>query len=126
MNEQPVIDSGAAKILSLPEETKFAPNGIVSRTILRTANSRVVLFGFAEGQELTEHTSTQHAVIQILSGECEFSIAGKPSLVKAGDLIYMPPNLPHAVKATTPFSMLLTFSKPEVAATSGLNLTLKK
>lgn len=126
MNEQPVIDSGAAKILSLADETKFAPNGIVSRTILRTANSRVVLFGFSEGQELTEHTSTQHATIQILSGECEFSLAGKPNVVKAGDLIYMPPNLPHAVKATTAFSMLLTFSKPESPVAAGLNLNLKK
>ena|ERR1017187_7645648 len=126
MNEQPVIDSDAAKILSLADETKFAPNGIVSRTILRTANSRVVLFGFSEGQELTEHTSTQHAVIQILSGECEFSLAGKPNLVKAGDLIYMPPNLPHAVKAATQFSMLLTFFKPESKDTTALNLNLKK
>jgi len=126
MNEQPVIDSGAAKILSLADETKFAANGIVSRTILRTANSRVVLFGFSEGQELTEHTSTQHAVIQILSGECEFSLAGKPNVVKAGDLIYMPPNLPHAVKAITAFSMLLTFSKPEIKDPSAINLNLKK
>ena len=126
MNEQPVIDSGAAKILSLADETKFAPNGIVSRTILRTANSRVVLFGFSAGQELTEHTSTQHAVIQILSGECEFSLAGKPGVVKAGDLIYMPPNLPHAVKAIPAFSMLLTFSKPELPSVSSLNLNLKK
>ncbi len=113
MNEQPVIGSGAAKILSLTDETKFAANGIVSRTLLRTANSRVVLFGFSEGQELTEHTSTQHAVVQILTGECEFSLGGKPNVVKAGDLIYMPPNLPHAVRATQQFSMLLTFSKPE-------------
>ena len=112
MNEQPIIDAGAEKILSLEKETKFAANGIVSRTLLRTPYSRTVLFGFAEGQELTEHTSTQHAVIQILSGECEFTLAGKPHAVKAGDLIYMPPNLPHAVKATTQFSMLLTFSKP--------------
>ena len=126
MNEQPVIDSSAAKILSLADETKFAANGIVSRTILRTANSRVVLFGFSEGQELTEHTSTQHAAIQILTGECEFSLAGKPSVVKAGDLIYMPPNLPHAVKAITPFSMLLTFSKPEIKDPSAINLNLKK
>ena len=126
MNEQPVIDSSAAKILSLADETKFAANGIVSRTILRTANSRVVLFGFSEGQELTEHTSTQHAVIQILTGECEFSLAGKPSVVKAGDLIYMPPNLPHAVKAITPFSMLLNFSKPEIKDPSAINLNLKK
>ncbi|HEX9048758.1 MAG TPA: cupin domain-containing protein, partial [Verrucomicrobiae bacterium] len=111
--EKPLIDVGSEKILSLAEETQYAANGIVSRTLLRTANSRVVLFGFAAGQELTEHTSTQYAVIQILSGECEFSLGGKPHAVKAGDLIYMPPNLPHAVKATTEFSMLLTLSKPE-------------
>jgi len=116
MSEQPFIDVAREKILSLADETQFAANGIVSRTLLRTPTSRVVLFGFAAGQELTEHTSTQHAVIQILSGECEFSLAGKAHAAKAGDLIYMPPNLPHAVKATRQFSMLLTFSKPEKSA----------
>jgi quercetin dioxygenase-like cupin family protein len=112
MNEQPLIDPRREKIISLAAETRFIPNGIASRTVLRTPDSRVVLFGFAEGQELTEHTSTQHAVVQILSGECEFFLAGKPHLVKAGDVIYMPPNLPHAVRATQQFSMLLTLSKP--------------
>jgi quercetin dioxygenase-like cupin family protein len=112
MNENPLIDPADAKVISLSAETRFAPNGIVSRTLLRTANSRVVLFGFAEGQELTEHTSTQHATIEILSGECEFSLAGKAHALKAGDLVYLPPNLPHAVKATSQFSMLLTLSKP--------------
>jgi len=126
MNEKPIVDSSAEKILSLAEETRFAPNGIVSRTLLRTANSRIVLFGFAEGQELTEHTSTQHAVIQILSGECEFSLAGDLHTLKAGDLLYMPPNLPHSVRAITQFSMLLTFSKPESPVSASTNLTLKK
>ncbi len=112
MNERPLIDSGREKILSLSAETQYAPNGIVSRTLLRTPNSRTVLFGFAEGQELTEHTSTQHALIQILSGACEFSLAGAPRNLKTGDLLYMPPNLPHAVKATQQFSMLLTLLKP--------------
>jgi quercetin dioxygenase-like cupin family protein len=118
MNERPLIDSEREAVLSLAEETRFVPNGIVSRTVLRTANSRAVLFGFAEGQELTEHTSTQHALIQILSGECEFSLAGISRQAKAGDLIYMPPNLPHAVKATGQFSMLLTLFRPETAAAS--------
>jgi quercetin dioxygenase-like cupin family protein len=112
MSELPLIDPAREKIVSLTDETRFAPNGIVSRTLLNTGNSRVVLFGFAEGQELTEHTSTQHAVIQILSGECEFSLGGKPHTLKTGDLIYMPPHLPHAVRATRQFSMLLTLSKP--------------
>lgn len=111
MNEQPLIDANRESILSLAQETQFAENGIVSRTLLRTPSSRMVLFGFAEGQELTEHTSTQHAVIQMLSGECEFSLAGKPHALKAGDLLYMPPHLPHAVRATKKFSMLLTLSK---------------
>ena len=114
MAEQPLIAAGAQKILSLTKETQFAPNGIVSRTLLRTANSRVVLFGFAEGQELTEHTSTQHALVQVLSGECDFSLAGEERKLKTGDLLYMPPNLPHALKATMKFSMLLTLSKPEL------------
>ena len=77
MNEQPLIDPSRQKIISLREETQFAPNDIVSRTVLRTPTARVVLFGFAEGQELSEHTSTQHALIEILSGECEFSLDGK-------------------------------------------------
>ena len=113
MNERPLIDETHEKVLSLADETQFAPNGIVSRTLLRTGNARVVLFGFAAGQELTEHTSTQHALIEILTGECEFYLAGKPHPMKTGDLLYLPPNLAHAVQATKQFSMLLTLFKPE-------------
>ncbi len=111
MSERPLIESDVEKVISLADETRFAPNGIVSRTLIRTANSRVVLFGFTEGQELTEHTSTQAALIQILSGECEITLGGKPCVMKSGELLYMPPNLPHAVRATKQFSMLLTLTK---------------
>lgn len=112
MNERPLLDSGRAGVLSLPDEIQFAPNGIVSRTLLRTPTFRVVLFGFAEGQELTEHTSTQEALVQMLSGECEFVLDGKPHNLKPGDLVFMPPHVPHSVRATQQFSMLLTLSKP--------------
>ena len=112
MSEQPLMDASSEKVISLANETQYAPNGIVSRTLLRTPNVRVVLFGFAEGQELTEHTSTQQALIEILSGECEFSLSGKTHNLKAGDFLHMPPNAPHAVKATSQFSMLLTLFKP--------------
>ena len=111
MSERPLINATEAKIISLAAETQFAANGIVSRTVLQTPNARTILFGFAAGQELSEHTSTQHALIQILSGQCEFFLDGKPSTLKAGDLLYMPPDMPHAVTATEPFSMLLTLFK---------------
>ena len=119
MKEQPLIALDETKVLVLAEETKFAANGIVSRTILNTAHSRTILFGFAEGQELSEHTSTQHALIQILSGECEFSLDGKVQTLKAGAFLHMPPNLRHAVQAKQPFSMLLTLVKPAHKPESG-------
>jgi quercetin dioxygenase-like cupin family protein len=121
MNEKPLVQSESAKILSLAKETQFAPNGIVSRTLLNEDGLRLTLFGFAEGQELTEHTSTRQALIQILSGECEFSLAGQPHQLKAGDFLYMPPNLAHAVKATKQFSMLLTLFKTSTAHTINCN-----
>jgi quercetin dioxygenase-like cupin family protein len=111
MIERPLIDLAQESVLSLRDETQFAPNGIVSRVLLNTPAARVVLFGFAEGQELSEHTSTSHALIQILSGRCEFSLAGVPRILSAGELLYMPPHLPHAVKAIESFSMLLTLIK---------------
>ena len=113
MNEQPLVDAKQEKILSLSSETQFAANGVVSRVVLRTKSVRVVLFGFAEGQELTEHTSTSDAMIQILSGECEFSLAGKWHALKGGDFLFMPARLPHALRATKQFSMLLTLTKPD-------------
>ena len=89
MNEMPLVDSAEAKILSLPAEAQFAPNGIVSRTLLHTPTTRVVLFGFAEGQELSEHTSTAQALIQILSGRCEFIFDSERHTLKAGDLLHL-------------------------------------
>ena len=106
-----MLDTTAARVFSLANETQFAPNGIVSRTLLKTPTGRVVLFGFTAGQELTEHTSTQHALVQVLSGACDFALGGEWRQLKAGDALYMPPGLPHAVRATEQFSMLLTLFK---------------
>jgi quercetin dioxygenase-like cupin family protein len=112
MTERPMIDPAQAKVLSLAAETKYAEQGIVSRTLLRTANARVVLFGFDEAQELSEHTSTQHAMVQVLEGTCDFTVSGTTHQMKAGDVLYMPPQAPHACVATSRFSMLLTLFKP--------------
>lgn len=115
MAEQPLF-STEPKIISLPQEAQYAPNGIVSRTLFRANGTRQVLFGFAAGQELTEHTSPHHALVQILSGQCTFFLKGEPHTLKAGDQLYMPPGLPHAVQATESFSMLLTLVTKEASA----------
>jgi quercetin dioxygenase-like cupin family protein len=114
MAEQPLIDTSQPGRISLSEETQFAANGIVSRTVVRAPGLRVVLFGFAEGQELSEHTSPYLALVQCLEGECEFRVAGQVHVLKAGDLLSMPAHAPHSLKATTRFAMLLTLVPPGV------------
>jgi quercetin dioxygenase-like cupin family protein len=112
MKERPLVASTETRLLNLTEETQFAPQGIVSRTVLNTGQARVVLFGFSEGQELSEHTSTQHALVQVLTGECEFSLEGTWHTMKPGSWLHMPPGVRHGVRATGAFSMLLTLIKP--------------
>jgi quercetin dioxygenase-like cupin family protein len=95
--------------LKLADAVQLSASGVVSRTILATPETRLVLFTFAEGQELTTHTSKRRAIVQILDGACDFFFADKWQRLEAGTLLHMPPNHPHAVRATAgPFSMLLT------------------
>lgn len=109
MNKPTLLSGDQAQILNIAEALQRSPAGIVSRTLLQTPELRLVLFTFAEGQELTSHTSSRRAVIQILDGCCDFLLAEEWHRVAAGALIHLPPNHPHAVRAAGgPFSMLLT------------------
>ncbi len=115
MAESPILNE-APRVLRWEDETQYAANGIVSRTVARSGGSSLVLFGFDAGAQLTEHTTTRPAIVQILSGTCDFSLAGDVRRVVPGDVIYMPPNLPHALVAAEKFSMLLTLlAKPEAS-----------
>ncbi len=71
----------------------------------------MTFFAFDKGQELSEHTAPFDALVHILEGEAEVRISGSPHLLKSQDAIIMPANLPHALKALTPFKMLLTMVK---------------
>ncbi len=95
----------AAKASTL---VNYQPGSVVSREILKKTTGRVTLFAFDAEEGLSEHTSPFDALAQILEGEAEITIAGKPNRVSAGELILMPANQPHALKALQPFKMILT------------------
>lgn len=105
---EPSIFQDVPKIITLADEMPLVPDGIVSRTLFKSPFARVVLFSFAEGEELSEHTSSLRVIVQILSGTCDFTVGSERRLLVAGDVVYMPPHLLHSVKATKAFSMLLT------------------
>ncbi|HUI52078.1 MAG TPA: cupin domain-containing protein [Terriglobales bacterium] len=98
----------SAEAIAAAEMLQYQEGAVVSRTILKEGAGSVTLFAFDEGQGLTEHTSPFDALVYLLDGEAEIRVAGKPIEAKKGDLIWMPANQPHALKATTRFKMMLT------------------
>lgn len=107
MSTPTLIPADTAATVSLaapPADTA----SVVSRSLLQTADARVTLFSFAAGQELTSHTNRRRALVQILSGACDFFYADAWHRLEAGTLLHLPPNHPHAVRAAEPFTMLLT------------------
>lgn len=98
----------AAKVIQGTDFVNYQEGSVVSREVLRRPTGNVTLFAFDAGQGLSEHTSPFDALVNLLEGEAEITISGKPLRVKAGELVLMPAGQPHALKAFTQFKMLLT------------------
>ncbi|WXG42386.1 MAG: cupin domain-containing protein [Candidatus Freyarchaeum deiterrae] len=86
----------------------YQEGAVVSRTLVDKKAGTVTLFAFDEGQGLSEHTAPFDALVHILDGEAEIVISGKSLNVKEGEMVIMPANQPHALKAVSKFKMILT------------------
>jgi quercetin dioxygenase-like cupin family protein len=97
-----------SEILNLVELVNYQDGSVVSRQITKADAGNVTLFAFDQDQELSEHTAPFDALVHILDGRAEIRISGKPFDLQTGEAIIMPADEPHALKALTPFKMLLT------------------
>ena len=95
----------------LIDSITYQNGSIVSKQIIKKPNGNITLFAFDKDESLTEHTSPYEAVVYMVDGEMEITIGGNPFGVKAGEMIVMPPNIPHGLKATEKSKMLLTMIK---------------
>lgn len=93
---------------TVADMVEYQQDAVVSKTILKKNTGTVTLFAFDEGQGLSEHTAPFDAMVQVLDGEVEISIAGKPYRLSQGDFIVMPANIPHALMGVKKFKMMLT------------------
>lgn len=91
---------------------EVAPDSTVSRTVLKAEGSRVVLFSFDAGQELTEHTAAVPVLLQALDGSFEITAAGRSVTLQPGGLVHLGRRTPHAVLAGQPGRLLLTMLDP--------------
>jgi quercetin dioxygenase-like cupin family protein len=100
-------DDLKGKALNLAGLVDYAAGAVVSRTVLDKPAGTLTVFSFDDGQGLSEHTAPYDATVQVLDGEGEFTVGGTPIRVKAGEMIIMPARIPHSVRATGRFKMLL-------------------
>jgi len=89
----------------------YQNGSIVSKQILKKPNGNITLFAFDKDESLTEHTSPFEAVVYMVDGEMEITIGGEPHNVKAGEILVMPANISHGLKAILKSKMLLTMIK---------------
>ena len=95
------------KVEKLNELVKYQTGSVVSRTLIDKKVGTLTLFSFAEGEGLSEHTAPYDAFVYVYDGEAEITISGEEHIVGKGDTIIMPANDPHALRAVTPFKMML-------------------
>jgi quercetin dioxygenase-like cupin family protein len=93
---------------NLSQAVEIPKDGTLSRTIHRDDRVKIVLFGFAGGQELSQHTAAVPAILEILQGDARVTLDGDEKELSAGSWVFMDANLPHSVYARTDVVMLLT------------------
>jgi quercetin dioxygenase-like cupin family protein len=95
------------EVLTLSDVISYQEASVVSRTLIDKGIGTITLFAFDRGQGLSEHTAPFDAVVQVVDGKAEITISGVKHNLQAGQMIIMPANQPHAVKAIEKFKMLL-------------------
>jgi quercetin dioxygenase-like cupin family protein len=105
MKNKEKLEAQAKKLADLID---YQGASVVSRTIIDKKAGTVTLFAFDEGQGLSEHTAPYDALVQVLEGEADITISGKPIRVRQGEITIMPANEPHSLTAVTRFKMILT------------------
>ena len=98
----------AEKLVGLVD---YQEGSVVSRTVVKKDTGTVTLFAFDRDQGLSEHTAPFDAMVCVLDGKAEVTIGGKPMTVSEGEMVVMPANVPHALKAVEQFKMLLVMIK---------------
>lgn len=101
------MEKRIASVATVSKLVDYQKGAVVSRAVMSGKAGTVTLFAFDEGQGLSEHTAPYDALVQLLEGEAEVTIAGEKLRVEAGEMVIMPAQQPHALRAIKRFKMML-------------------
>ena len=110
MNET-VKNIPMSEAISLAGLVDVEAGKVISRTFVQRPDLSITLFAFAAGEGVSTHSAPGDAMVYILDGEAKITLGGIPLTAKAGEMVVMPANIPHAVDAEKDFKMLLTVVK---------------
>lgn len=96
---------------NLLDEVEIPKNGTLSRVVFNADGLRVVLFAFDTGEQLTDHSATVPAIVQVIKGRLEITLGDQTIEIDPGSWIHMDANLTHAVVALEPSVMILTLQR---------------
>lgn len=109
--EQSKKDDLTSKVLNPMEMIEYQKDAVVSKTLINKNTGTITLFAFDKEQSLSEHTAPYDAMVCVTDGQAEITISGIAYKLEKGEMIIMPANKPHAVKASSAFKMMLIMIK---------------
>jgi len=95
------------QVVDLASLVDYQDGSVVSRTVIDKPTGTITLFAFAQGEGLSEHTTPYDALVQVLDGQAAITVSGQDYQVSAGQMLIMPADEPHALRAEQPFKMML-------------------
>ncbi len=99
------------QVKNLSDLARYQENAVVSSEVIKKDTGTITVFAFDKGQGLSEHTAPFDALVYIIDGQAEVTISGKLFTVKKGEMVIMPANKPHSMKAVEKFKMFLVMIK---------------
>ena len=99
------------EIMNAEKLVEYQTGSVVSRTLINKLTGTVTLFSFDKGEGLSEHTAPYDALVQVLDGRAEITIGGEPHAVTRGEMVIMPAEVPHDLRAVERFKMMLVMVK---------------
>lgn len=113
MTEQLIANIEHSRVHALADLVDYQPGKVASLTLAQRSGVGLTLFAIDQGEGLGTHSAPGDALVQILDGAAEVTIDGKAHILRTGQAIVMPAEIPHALKAIEPFKFLLTVVKNE-------------
>ena len=107
MNDRQTDPGDLTHAVAMASLVEYQRGAVVSRTLVKQAGGTVTAFAFDSGEGLSEHTAPFDALVLMVEGEAEVTISGRPRSLKTGEILRLPANEPHALRATTRFKMIL-------------------